>query len=567
MIRPRQSNTVNGLVEACVKALEPTLPGYPSLARKLAATTAMNTCGDILLGRDVDPATLPPRLNVLLAGDEVLATQIAKQMAHACGLVYCSIPAVAFSGAGYAGLDIGDLGAMVFRAARGDIEAAEGALVHVTATDRVCRRDLGGQDDVGGAAVQHAFRAILMGSNIMFGHSSDRAMIRSDRIKFVFSGEFAGLTERIQRRRLRRPDVEDALPLGERDLRHIWADDLVEECKMEPEFVGSFAVRMILPALDPRERVRALAPGAVNETVQFKRFMSMLTRQQMVLDDSFTEALSDRIEQQETGQSAVLAPLWDCLCEHLGAPDAGRIILDASCLAGQPAWVMPADDDSPPPEIERTVTMKSPQPSCSHREYPELNSMSAEQLLDRLGVLKVQKLSWNETSGSARRWWTAFEEENSGARLRLVVRLAEELAVRNASITEFFLAYVYSNTDNIQANLHYLDYTRLKKEAQTLKRQDAKESKPAEQRATTSDSMPSDRTPSHLPLRSAENHTPDAMGSVCPDPEPRDSQLQPPPSPESSRERRPGKPNGRRKSKRLGKLRRSNRGKRSADGA
>jgi hypothetical protein len=43
-------------------------------------------------------------------------------------------------------------------------------------------------------------------------------------------------------------------------------------------------------------------------------------------------------------------------------------------------------------------------------------------------------------------------------------RLAQELKLRQSSITEFFLAYVYSNTDNIQANLHYLDYLRLKKQ-------------------------------------------------------------------------------------------------------
>ena len=49
--------------------------------------------------------------------------------------------------------------------------------------------------------------------------------------------------------------------------------------------------------------------------------------------------------------------------------------------------------------------------------------------------------------------------------------------VRKATITEFFLAYVYSNTDNIQANLSYLDYTRLKKEEERKKReaQEAKE--------------------------------------------------------------------------------------------
>ena len=72
------------------------------------------------------------------------------------------------------------------------------------------------------------------------------------------------------------------------------------------------------------------------------------------------------------------------------------------------------------------------------------------------------KLDWKKTTGSARKWWLSFENENKG-KLPVVHLLCKELFKRKASITEFFLAYVYSNTDNIQANLHYLDYTRLKK--------------------------------------------------------------------------------------------------------
>ena len=54
-----------------------------------------------------------------------------------------------------------------------------------------------------------------------------------------------------------------------------------------------------------------------------------------------------------------------------------------------------------------------------------------------------------------------------------MLRLAEELANRKATITEFFLAYVYSNTDNIQANLYYLDYSRLKKEEERKRKEAA----------------------------------------------------------------------------------------------
>lgn len=101
-----------------------------------------------------------------------------------------------------------------------------------------------------------------------------------------------------------------------------------------------------------------------------------------------------------------------------------------------------------------------------------------QQVLDKLTETK-KKLDWDNTTGSARKWWEAFENENKH-RMALVLRLAEELSNRKATITEFFLAYVYSNTDNIQANLCYLDYTRLKKEEEKKKREAAQKAKEAQ---------------------------------------------------------------------------------------
>ena len=96
-----------------------------------------------------------------------------------------------------------------------------------------------------------------------------------------------------------------------------------------------------------------------------------------------------------------------------------------------------------------------------------------EQVRQKLEEVKL-KLDWANTTGSARKWWEAFENENL-VRMPLVLRLAEELLNRKATITEFFLAYVYSNTDNIQANLCYLDYSRLKKEEEKKKRDAAEQ--------------------------------------------------------------------------------------------
>lgn len=96
------------------------------------------------------------------------------------------------------------------------------------------------------------------------------------------------------------------------------------------------------------------------------------------------------------------------------------------------------------------------------------------QVIQKLEEVR-KTLDWDNTTGSARKWWEAFESENK-TRMPLVLRLAEELQVRKATITEFFLAYVYSNTDNIQANLSYLDYTRLKKEEEKKKKEAAAKS-------------------------------------------------------------------------------------------
>lgn len=100
-----------------------------------------------------------------------------------------------------------------------------------------------------------------------------------------------------------------------------------------------------------------------------------------------------------------------------------------------------------------------------------------DKILEKLTATK-KTLDWDNTTGSARKWWEAFENENKH-RNALVLRLAEELANRKATITEFFLAYVYSNTDNIQANLSYLDYTRLKKEEERKKKEAAAKAKEA----------------------------------------------------------------------------------------
>lgn len=107
-------------------------------------------------------------------------------------------------------------------------------------------------------------------------------------------------------------------------------------------------------------------------------------------------------------------------------------------------------------------------PTGSTAHLTDTKGWTEDQIRKKLEEVK-KTLEWSKTTGSAKKWWEAFEKENA-TRLALVLRLAEELKVRRATVTEFFLSYVYSATDNIQANLHYLDYTRIKKDEEKRKK-------------------------------------------------------------------------------------------------
>lgn len=148
--------------------------------------------------------------------------------------------------------------------------------------------------------------------------------------------------------------------------------------------------------------------------------------------------------------------------EPINFDDAVKVVASAAASSGN--GYNPADPNSLPPGISDT------------------RGWNDEQVKKQLEEVRA-KLDWDNTTGSARKWWEAFESENK-FRMALVLRLAEELLIRKATITEFFLAYVYSNTDNIQANLHYLDYTRLKKEEEKNKKEAATKAREAQEAAS-----------------------------------------------------------------------------------
>lgn len=170
--------------------------------------------------------------------------------------------------------------------------------------------------------------------------------------------------------------------------------------------------------------------------------------------------------------------LADELAGLLHDPRSGRIVYDLSDHLA-PQRVGPLYDEIHQAlerlvageDADQTVLQESAVQATitpSERPLPEfigltdLTGLSEEAMRELLEQIKCEHLAWEETTGSAKKWWEAFESENA-SRIHLVIQLAEQLQMRGAKITEFFLSYVYSNVENIQANLYYLDFERIKK--------------------------------------------------------------------------------------------------------
>jgi hypothetical protein len=99
----------------------------------------------------------------------------------------------------------------------------------------------------------------------------------------------------------------------------------------------------------------------------------------------------------------------------------------------------------------------------AHLGITDTSGWTAGQMKYAIDKVKNEYLDMKGTTTSARTWWEAFERQNAGCPA-LIYRLMEELRNRRTTISAFFMAFVYANTDNIQAVLHYLDYTMLKRQ-------------------------------------------------------------------------------------------------------
>ena len=104
-------------------------------------------------------------------------------------------------------------------------------------------------------------------------------------------------------------------------------------------------------------------------------------------------------------------------------------------------------------------TVRVPDHVCiEHRPTSTLTDTTGwtdQEVRARLETVK-KTIAYDKAFNHLRAWWDAFERENT-RHPSLVLRIAEEIACRGATISDFVLARDYSRACCLEANLHFLD--------------------------------------------------------------------------------------------------------------
>jgi ATP-dependent Clp protease ATP-binding subunit ClpX len=430
--------------------------------------------------------------HILLIGPTgVGKTYIVKTLADFVGVPVGFTSAAGLVEAGYKGNSVESIVRTLLDRAGGDPRKAEKGIIFIDEIDKIKRGETGGRD-VSGEGVQNALLTLLDGRRAEGMEGWSHAPVDTGRLLFICTGAFVGLSEIIERRigkKQRRigfvPRENETVeklpdqPIYEA-LCQVQTRDLVEY-GMIPEFIGRFATVTVLHELSKGD-LRKIVSGEIQQSpFEKQRRLALLHGIELEIAGDALDAIAAEAAALGTGARGLQRLIGravdsvDYQWPELAARGIGKVIITRKCVEKG----APPDMVAGPPAAQRidealrreSLAGLPPRPAPvipgsghthqAREGITDTREWTDEQLWNAIEEIKLKRLGWKETTGSARKWWEAFETENKD-RPALIHRLAEELRNRNATIAEFFLAYVYSNTDNIQANLHYLDYVRLK---------------------------------------------------------------------------------------------------------
>ncbi len=439
------------------------------------------------------------RHHILLLGPTGTGkTYIVKKLAEFLNVPVGFTSATSLVETGYAGDPVDNVIRALLDRADNDPRQAERGIVFIDEIDKIRRQDVRGLRDISGEGVQNGLLTLMDGRIAKGRDAQSFSPVDTSKLLFICTGAFVDLEEIIRRRIGTHKGAIGFRPIEHERVEEIPNANSYEAlCQVEtqdlvrygmiPEFIGRFATLTVLHDLS-RDDLKVILTSTEGSAIEKQKTMAELHGINLVFDAASLDAIASEAAAMATGARGLHRLVnrsvdgvdfrWSSLADE--GVNVVRITADCVLRGADPIIEKGGQKFTRmDQELRRVAIVGLPRairpvaPNTGATLPPgitDATGMSSEAIWDKYSRIKHDHLDWDATVGSARKWWLSFENENAH-RPALVLRLAEELQIRKATITEFFLCYVYSNTDNIQANLHYMDYSRLKKDEERRTRE------------------------------------------------------------------------------------------------
>jgi ATP-dependent Clp protease ATP-binding subunit ClpX len=445
------------------------------------------------------------RYHILMIGPTgVGKTLLVKTLAELLGVPVGFASATGLVEVGYKGNSVETIVRTLLDRCGGDARRAERGIVFIDEIDKI-RRRAGSERDVSGEGVQNALLTLLDGRISEGTEGYGHAQVDTGRILFVCTGAFVGLSDIVGSRLGARSSTfgfrprasERGRPIPDmpiyESLCQAETRDLVE-FGMIPEFIGRFATVAVLHELSRRELRDIVMEGTENSALARAMTLARVHGIELRVEDDALDAIVDEAIALGTGARGIhrligrAVDAVDHRWAELAKQGVTEVLIDraAAMNIGEPTLIKGVLSCEPLDQQLRVEALAPTRPQgrdgarSSAESSSQREGVGAKGLTDTTGwdeahfdaaidQVKRLHLGWEECDGYARAVWEKFERECRSIKPK-VFRLLEELRNRRTTIREFLSALEQSGTDDIAANLLYIDFVQARSDAERRQR-------------------------------------------------------------------------------------------------